>query len=123
MQTWQQATPSYETLHKYADLIRQYILLNAGNISQFFEKADIDGDNYLKDTELKNAFGHLGMNLSDAETSAMVKLFDLNGDGKISYSELCKYFADVNSAKAITDETHWAYYIFERIRRQCNSTK
>ena len=103
MQTWQQATPTYEALHKYADTIRQFILLSGGNISQFFEKVDSDGDNFLNQFELKSAFAALGMNLSDVEANAMIKLFDLNGDGRVSYSEICKYFSDLNSAKAIND--------------------
>ena len=52
-----------------------------------------------------------------------MRLFDKNGDGKVSYSELCSYFADVASAKAIKDMTHWAYYIFETLRRHCNGNQ
>ena len=78
----------------------------------FFEKADTDHDNFLTGQELKITFSQLGIALSDVEAQALVKLFDKNGDGRVSYSELCKYFADVTSAKAIKDQTHWAYYIF-----------
>ncbi len=103
MQSWQQATPTYEALHKYADTIRQYILVSGGNISQFFAKVDSDGDSFLNQFELKSAFQALGINLSDIEANGMIKLFDLNGDGKVSYSEICKYFSDLTSAKAIND--------------------
>jgi hypothetical protein len=43
-------------VQKYADMIRRYILVNGGNISQFFEKADVDRDNYLAENELRSVF-------------------------------------------------------------------
>jgi Ca2+-binding EF-hand superfamily protein len=78
-------------------------MVNGGNIMSFFEKADTDHDNFLTGQELKNTFSQLGIALSEIESQALVKLFDKNGDGRVSYSELCRYFADVTSAKAIKD--------------------
>jgi hypothetical protein len=49
-------------------------------------------------------------------------MFDENKDGRISYSELCKQFAEFSNSKAIKDPKHWAYYIFENIRRACSMT-
>jgi Ca2+-binding EF-hand superfamily protein len=98
-------------------------MVNGGNIMSFFEKADTDHDNFLTGQELKTTFSQLGIALSEIESQALVKLFDKNGDGRVSYSELCMYFADVTSAKAIKDQTHWAYYIFETLRRHCNGNQ
>lgn len=123
MQVWEQSRPSYETVNKCAELIRRYVMVNGGNIMSFFEKADTDHDNFLTGQELKSTFSQLGIALSDVEAHALVKLFDKNGDGRVSYSELCMYFADVTSAKAIKDQRHWAYYIFEMLRRHCNGNQ
>ena len=50
-------------------------------------------------------------------------MFDNNNDGKVSYQELCRYFSEVSSVKAVTDFHHWAFYIFETIRRYCDYNK
>jgi hypothetical protein len=53
----------------------------------------------------------------------LFSIFDKNGDGRISYNELCQQFADFSNVKAIKDPTFWAYYIFENIRRVCQHYK
>ncbi len=95
--------------------------MTGGDVIQFFTMADTDKDNYLTEPELKGVFAKLGINISDTEANALIKLFDKNMDGRASYNEICKYFSDVTSAKSIKDPAHWAYYIFEMLRRHCSS--
>jgi len=95
-------------------------MINNGDIMRFFREADLNNDNFISKAELKIALEKLGMaGVSDDELNDVFSVFDVNRDGRISYSELTKQFAEFSKTKAITDPTHWSFYIFENIRRAC----
>lgn len=89
---------------------------------QFFTQIDVNKDNFLSKAELKQALEKISNRLTDDQVTAVFFLFDENKDGRISYSELCKYFAEFSNTKAVKDPRHWAWYIFENIRRICTNT-
>lgn len=84
---------------------------------------DSNQDNFISKTELKVALQKIGyMGISDLEIEYIFSTFDKNSDGRISYSELCKQFAEFSNTKAIKDPNHWAFWFFENIRRYCANT-
>jgi Ca2+-binding EF-hand superfamily protein len=99
-------------------------MLNNGDIMKFFREADLNNDNFVSKAELKIVLEKLGMaSVSDQDLTQIFASFDVNKDGRISYSEICKQFAEFSKTKAITDHTHWSFYIFENIRRACRTTQ
>ena len=43
---------------------------------------------------------------------------DENRDGKVSYSEFCSVLASCSATTRLDDPGHWAFYIFEDLRRR-----
>jgi len=95
-------------------------MLNNGDIMRFFKEADLNQDNFVSKAELKIILEKLGIaNITETDLNNIFVSFDVNKDGRISYSELCKQFAEFSKTKAIMDPSHWSFYIFENIRRAC----
>ena len=68
--------------------------MSGGNILKFFSEADLDHDNFISQQELLLALQKLGANVTPQDVTGIMQIFDQNGDGRVSYSEMCKYFAD-----------------------------
>lgn len=47
----------------------------------------------------------------------MLEVMDENHDGKVSYFEFAKHVSATAGTKAIDDQNHWAFGIFEQMRR------
>jgi len=62
-------------------------------IKKTFEAIDEDGNGVLTEDELKHACDNMGLDLSDAEFSALMKGLDKNSDGKIEYQEFADYYS------------------------------
>lgn len=62
-------------------------------IRKTFEEIDADGNGVLTEDELKTACENMGLGLSDAEFSALMKGLDKNSDGKIDFQEFADYYA------------------------------
>lgn len=56
----------------------------------FFRKMDRDGSGLVDPVEFKYAMRDFGLELSEIEVTQIVKYFDTNKDGKISFDELIK---------------------------------
>lgn len=48
----------------------------------------------------------------------LLEIFDLNKDGKISFMEFSRNLSDCDGGKTINDKSHWAFALFEDIRRK-----
>lgn len=82
------------TIQRIYDEMRKYILVQGGDIMRFFTEVDANHDNFLTKVELQTALqriGFVGANqLSEVEATNVFMYFDVNKDGRISYSELCQ---------------------------------
>merc|ERR1711935_377123 len=57
-------------------------------VAKLFSAVDKDGDKSLTHAELREGISHYtGKPLDDAETTALIKQLDIDGDGEISYLE------------------------------------
>lgn len=57
-------------------------------VAKLFAAVDKDGDKSLTHAELREGIAHYtGKSLDDAETTALIKQLDIDGDGEISYTE------------------------------------
>lgn len=78
-----------------------------------FKAMDRDGSHGLDPVEFKYAMRDYGIPISDEETAAIVKYFDTNKDGKISFDEfLRKIRGDLNDRR--TDLVIMAYKILDK---------
>jgi hypothetical protein len=48
----------------------------------------------------------------------LMEIFDIDRDGRVSYMEFSKNLSDCDGGKTIDDPNHWAYPLFEDIRRK-----
>jgi Ca2+-binding EF-hand superfamily protein len=77
-----------------------------------FKAIDRDRNNSIDPTEFKYAMRDYGIPISDDETSAVVKYFDTNRDGKISFDEFLRAIrGDLNDRR--TKMVHMAYDVLD----------
>jgi Ca2+-binding EF-hand superfamily protein len=78
-----------------------------------FKAIDRDRNNSVDPTEFKYAMRDYGIPISDDEVSAVVKYFDTNMDGKISFDEFLRAVrGDLNDRR--TEMVHLAYHVLDR---------
>ena len=63
---------------------------NESKLKQIFCIFDHDENGYIEVPELRETIR--GLNLTEQETQNLIKDFDIDGDGKISFEEFRKYF-------------------------------
>eukprot|EP00058_Branchiostoma_floridae_P012545 XP_002598033.1 hypothetical protein BRAFLDRAFT_280720 [Branchiostoma floridae] len=56
-------------------------------ISEAFRTFDTNGDGHLSVEELRHVMTCLGQPMTDEEVENMIRLADMDGDGKINYAE------------------------------------
>jgi len=84
---------------------------------ELFGSIDLQHKNYLTRADLKLALQKLGFaQVTEDQVEEIFKIFDENQDGKISFYEFSKEFAEFQNQKAIKDFKHPLNYIFEAIR-------
>ncbi|CAG9465059.1 unnamed protein product [Pedinophyceae sp. YPF-701] len=72
-------------------------------VNREFEKLDTDMDGYVSPQELKDAVKrHTGMALNDEQTRQLIKVFDLDNDGKVSKGEFTQLLATTRLGGATT---------------------
>jgi len=78
----------------------------------------LDRDNFISNQEMQNLPKHLGFHsTTQTDIDNVFAYFDINKDGRVSISEMCSQFAEFTNNYSINDPSHWAFYIFENIRR------
>ena len=78
-----------------------------------FRAIDRDRNNSVDPTEFKYAMRDYGIKISDDEVSAVVKYFDTNKDGKISFDEFLRAVrGDLNSRRR--EMVHMAYNVLDK---------
>lgn len=55
-----------------------------------FDEIDVDGDGYLRRSELRQAFQRMGHTLTDSDMNAIYRHVDINNDGRINFDEFCR---------------------------------
>ena len=53
----------------------------------------------------------------------MFRILDTNQDGQVSYPEFQALMKQWSGSQAIEDRSHWAFNLFEHIRRQTKKQK
>ena len=83
-----------------------------------FALCDADGDGNLTKDEILGLCGHFDPE-RDAESkfNSLCALIDTNNDGEVSFSEFQALMKQWTGSQAIEDRTHWAFNLFEHIRR------
>ena len=61
-----------------------------------FRAMDRNGNKTLDPIEFKYAMRDYGLPISDQEVTQIVKYFDTNRDGKISFDEFCEMVKDLD---------------------------
>lgn len=59
-------------------------------IRETFRVFDLDGNGFITAFELRHAMKNLGTDLTAEEVDKMIKDFDIDGDGQLSYEEFFK---------------------------------
>lgn len=78
-----------------------------------FKAIDRDRNNSIDPTEFKYAMRDYGIPITDDEVSAIVKYFDTNKDGKISFDEFLRAIrGDLNDRR--TEMVHLAYGVLDK---------
>ena len=73
-------------------------------LARQFEKFDEDKDGTVDSKEFSRATNKLGFSLDDEQVDALIRCFDVDGDGRISYREFCRYVLSVSDmTKGMSD--------------------
>lgn len=59
-------------------------------LQEAFQRFDKDGDGYITQGELKLAMTELGNQLTEEELRAMIEYADVDGDGKVDFTEFLR---------------------------------
>ena len=59
-------------------------------LKQAFAAMDTNGDGQVTNEELKALLSQLGESVDDAVIDEMIKIADVNGDGKVDFNEFVK---------------------------------
>ncbi|PAA53811.1 hypothetical protein BOX15_Mlig010210g2 [Macrostomum lignano] len=63
-------------------------------VQEAFRLFDLDGDNFINASDLKQAMLNMGERLTDVETEMMLRLADRDGDGRIDLAEFRRVMQD-----------------------------
>lgn len=69
--------------------------LNLSDIRQLYYGLDLDSSGYLTAAELRHVMTNLGLSQDDAVVDQMVSLYDLDGNGELSFSEFIACLVDM----------------------------
>jgi hypothetical protein len=110
-----------ELIDSIKDLISDYIINTGGSAFKVFKALDTDGSNYLSPEEIHKGLQNLGATkFTKLDIDKIYNILDDNKDGKVSYYEFLNNLADNSATFSINDPTHWAFRIFEDLRRKIN---
>jgi len=78
-----------------------------------FRAMDRNGNNSVDPVEFKYAMRDYGCDLSEIEISQIMKHFDVNKDGKLSFDEFMRAIRGDMNARS-TDMVHKAYMVLDK---------
>jgi Ca2+-binding EF-hand superfamily protein len=113
MEKYTQISNFEEIRSKVIDLCKQRSANGLRGIRRMFKAMDRNGNNSLSPVEFKYAMRDYGLNLSEIEVTQIVKYFDTNKDGQISFDEFLRAIrGDLNERR--TDMVHQAYRVLDK---------
>lgn len=102
--------------------MREHLLNTGGSLFKTFRELDTDNSNFLTANELHAGLVKLGAReFSRTDADQVLASLDENGDGKVSYIEFASLLSSWSNAMRIDDPGHWAFSVFEAIRRRVNT--
>ena len=109
----------FHLVDKIYDAIKDYMLWTGGSVFKIFKELDKDQSNKINAKELFDGLKKIGLrDITQQDATRMLNAMDENNDGGITYKEWTNFLADCSGATMIDDPSHWAYYLFEDIRRK-----
>lgn len=78
------------------DILKQQLAGMGGDLSELralFEQCDADGNGFVTPEEFRDATLSFGFEVTEQEIVTMIRRFDMDGDGRISYDEFQTIFA------------------------------
>lgn len=105
-------------MSRVQDLVEEHVTNSGGSVFKLFQFFDRDGSSYIEAKELVAGLNKLGGDFSLSDCQRIIRAMDENDDGLASYFEFARLLAGTQSSTMIDDETHWAFYLFEDLRRK-----
>ena len=84
----------------FIDKLQLKYKLTERDLKKAFSRFDKDGNGQLDTKEIGVAVGLMLNGVSDEQIRGLVRRFDINGDGKVSYEEFLKYLLKRSNARA-----------------------
>lgn len=102
-----------EIKQKVLDVCQQRSANGLRGLRIMFRAMDRNGNGSLDPVEFKYAMRDYGVDLSELEITQIVKNFDTNKDGKLSFDEFMRAIrGDMNARR--TDMVHQAYKVLDK---------
>jgi hypothetical protein len=86
-------------------LLANHLVDEKKSVFDLFRQSDKDASGSIDDQELRGIFSGLGQDLTDAQTTALVRRFDIDGDGSINLPELDIQIALTNAAYNVSSSS------------------
>lgn len=106
-------------LDRVMEVVADYAAWSGGNAWTCFKTFDKDGRSYLDEKALLAGLREMGATeLTPADAGQVLKALDTDGDGRVSLMEFTRLLAGLQAGARLGDTTHWAFYLFEDVRRK-----
>lgn len=89
------------------DKMRAMLFSGGSGLKAAFDAADTDGSGHLDFDELVGIFGKLGLPIVEQEVLTVLRYFDKDGDGQISYQEFASRMLPDGAATMGQEERSW----------------
>lgn len=86
-------------------LLANHLVEEKKSVFDLFRQSDKDASGSIDEQELMDIFSDLGQDLSAAQTSALVRRFDIDGDGSINLPEMDIQIALINAAYNVSSSS------------------
>ncbi|RLO07932.1 hypothetical protein DYB28_003134 [Aphanomyces astaci] len=106
--TWLQPSLHVDVAQLHVHIKRLFAKAQAEcnlSLKTIFEEIDDDDSGHVTASELKEALSNLGLPITDTQIKCLVDEYDVNGDGKIDYSEFTSAFAAKRSTSGNVNDS------------------
>ncbi|RQM14784.1 hypothetical protein B5M09_004992 [Aphanomyces astaci] len=106
--TWLQPSLHVDVAQLHVHIKRLFAKAQAEcnlSLKTIFEEIDDDDSGHVTASELKEALRNLGLPITDTQIKCLVDEYDVNGDGKIDYSEFTSAFAAKRSTSGNVNDS------------------